>query len=140
LGDIPAEAYLREGLTADLITRAPLHRAWRRPRGYDQSLSLAHDSARRLGLRFLLYAVKRVRATEPQTQLGSVDRLGTVADAFTLTSSSATTRIEHRRVLLIDDVIATGSAPDAIAAALAEAGPAATYRLAPSRPDGASIS
>jgi ComF family protein len=135
LGEMLAEAYRREGLIADLVTHVPLHSAHRRQRGYDQSRLLAREAARRLGLPFLPDAVKRVRATEPQTHLQGDQRITNVAQAFALTDASVVERIKDRRVLLIDDVTATGSALDATAAALAEARPAVIIGLALSRPN-----
>jgi ComF family protein len=135
LGEMLAVAYKREGLTADLVTHVPLHIKRRRQRGYDQSQLLAREMARRLGLPFLPDIVKRVRATEPQTSLQGDQRIVNVAQAFALTNSNAVERVKNGRILLIDDVTATGGTLDATAAALAEAGPAAIIGLALSRPN-----
>ena len=140
LGEILAEAYKRERLTAELVTHVPLHSARRRQRGYDQSHLLARETARRLGLPFLPDAVKRVRATEPQTHLKGDERVTNVAQAFALSNAAIVARVKDRRILLIDDVTATGSTLDATAAALAEARPAAIIGLALSRPNSNSFS
>jgi ComF family protein len=140
LGEMLAEAYKREGLTADLVTHVPLHATRRRQRGYDQSQLLAREMARRLGLPFLPDAVKRVRATEPQTSLQGNQRSANVANAFLLADNSMIERIKDRRILLLDDVTATGNTLDATAAALAEARPSAIYGLALSRPNSNSFS
>lgn len=140
LGAMLAEAYKREGLAADLVTHVPLHSKRRRQRGYDQSQLLAREMARRLGLSFMPDAVKRVRATQPQTQLDGADRVTNVAQAFALSNVVIVARIKGMRILLIDDVTATGSTLDATAAALAEARPAAILGLALSRPNGATFS
>ena len=134
LGEMLAEAYKHEGLTADLVTHVPLHTKRRRQRGYDQSQLLARETAQRLSLPFLPDAVKRVRATEPQTHLQGDQRIINVAQAFALANATVIPRIKDRRILLIDDVSATGSTLDATAAALAEARPSAIYGLALSRP------
>lgn len=134
LGELLTEAYKRERLVADFVTHVPLHSARRRQRGYDQSQLLARETARRLGLPFLPNVIKRVRATEPQTSLGGAERITNVAQAFGLTDAKIITRIKDQRILLIDDVTATGSTLDATAA-LAEAGPAAITGLALSRPN-----
>ncbi|HEY7021923.1 MAG TPA: double zinc ribbon domain-containing protein [Ktedonobacterales bacterium] len=140
LSEMLAGAYHREGLTADLVTHVPLHATRRRQRGYDQSQLLARETARRLSLPFLPDAVKRVRATEPQTSLQGDQRIVNVAQAFALANASVVERIKDRRILLIDDVTATGSTLDATTAALAEAGAAAIIGLALSRPNGNTIS
>jgi ComF family protein len=137
LSGMLAEAYRREGLAADLVTHLPLHSARRRQRGYDQFLLLARETARRLGLPFLPSVVKRVRATEAQTHLQGDQRITNVTQAFALAHAAFVSRIKERRVLLIDEVTATGSPLDATAAALAEADPAAIIGLALSRPNGA---
>jgi len=135
-GALLAAAYKREGLAADLVTHVPLHSKRRRQRGYDQAHLLTRATARRLGLPFLPDAARRVRATEPQTQLQGVERITNVAQAFALTNVSSIERLKDRRILLIDDVTATGSTLDATAAALAEERPAAIIGLALSRPAG----
>jgi ComF family protein len=137
-----AEAYRREALSADLVTHVPLHATRRRQRGYDQAQAqvLARATARRLGLPFLPSGVRRVRATEAQTHLQGDERITNVAQAFALANSAVIERIKDRRVLLIDDVTATGSTLDATAAALVEAQPAAIYGFALSRPDDATKS
>jgi len=140
LSDLLAEAYRREGLSADLVTHVPLHATRRRQRGYDQAQLLARATARRLSLPFLPGIVRRVRATEAQTHLQGDERVTNVAQAFALANSAVIVRIKDRRILLIDDVTATGSTLDATAAALVEAQTAAIYGLALSRPDDATKS
>jgi ComF family protein len=127
-------------LSADLVTHVPLHATRRRQRGYDQAQLLACAMARRLGLPFLPSGVRRVRATEAQTHLQGDERITNVAQAFELANSAVIERIKDRRILLIDDVIATDSTLDATAAALVEAQPAAIYGFALSRPDDATKS
>jgi ComF family protein len=134
LAEMLAEAYRREDMAVDLVTHVPLHSARRRQRGYDQSQLSAREAARRLGPPFLPDGVKRVRATEPQTNLQGDQRI-IVAHAFALTDTNMVERIKDRRVLLIDDVTATGSTLNATAAALTEARPVAIYGLALSRPN-----
>lgn len=140
LGKMLADAYTRERLDADLVTHVPLHTKRRRERGYDQSQLLARELARRLNLPLLPDAVQRVRATEPQTHLQGEQRIANVAGAFTLANPSVIERAKDRRILLIDDVTATGSTLDATAAALAEAHPAAILGLALSRPNTSALS
>ncbi len=136
-----AEAYKRERLTADLVTHVPLHAARRRQRGYDQSQLLAREMARQLGLPFLPDAVKRVRATRAANTSGRRRPCHQRrASLRARRRQDYRRRIKDRRILLIDDVTATGSTLDATAAALAEARPAAIIGLALSRPNGASFS
>jgi ComF family protein len=140
LSKLLVSAYKHDGLAADQVTHVPLHSARRRQRVYDQSQLLAREAARRLGLPFLPDAVKRVRATEPQTSLQGNQRILNVAQALALANVAVIPRVKNRRILLIDDVTATGSTLDATAAALAEGVPAAIIGLALSRPNGNSIS
>jgi ComF family protein len=133
LGAMLTEVYRREGLAADLVTHVPLHVSRRRQRGYDQSQLLAHEMSRQLGLVFLPSVIKRTRATEAQTHLQGDERITNVAGAFALANASVIERVKSRRILLIDDVTATGSTLDATAA-LAQARPAAIYGRALSRP------
>ena len=67
----------------------------------------------------------RVRATSQQAQLSGAERLSNVKDAFV-----ASDDVKGLSVLLIDDVVTTGSTLGACASALRERGAGPIYGIA----------
>jgi ComF family protein len=103
----------------ELIVPVPLHRSRERERSYNQAELIARGFANDVGAVPLSRALKRVRATEPLARGTSKEqRKVIVAGAF----KGNPTLVDHRRVVLIDDVVTTGATLDACAAALLEAG------------------
>ncbi len=104
---------------ADVITPVPLHR-WRLlRRRYNQSAVLAHYLARRKPGAVRPDLLIRHRATPPQGHRNASDRGRNVRNAFSVRPRS---RIEGRRVLLIDDVYTTGATVSECARTLIRAG------------------
>jgi ComF family protein len=96
----------------------PLHRARLRQRGYDQALELAKPLARALHLPLLPDALRRVRATTPQSELDAARRKGNLRGAFTVAPDARL----PAHVALVDDVMTTGATLHAAARALRRAG------------------
>ncbi|HMB52471.1 MAG TPA: phosphoribosyltransferase family protein, partial [Thermoanaerobaculia bacterium] len=118
-------------LDSHLVCAVPLH-PWRRlRRGYNQAERLARPLAARLGLPYAT-ALRRRRATPPQTALSRDDRRRNVAGAFAVARRGAG-RVAGRRVLLVDDVATTGATLDAAARALRAAGARRVVALAAAR-------
>lgn len=103
----------------DAIVPVPLHwwRRWRR--GFNQSELLARGLAKRTGLP-VIDALRRVRATAVQASLSNRGRRRNVTGAFAARRAAA--RLTGKRVLLIDDVMTTGSTAAACAQVLKRAG------------------
>jgi ComF family protein len=100
-----------------LVVPVPLHSARARLRGFDQGRALARPLARLLRTEYR-DALTRVRDTPAQVGLGAVERERNVAGAFQWSSSER----PPARVLLVDDVVTTGSTLRACAAAARAAG------------------
>ena len=103
----------------DLVLGVPQHPARRRERGYDQAGLLAAATAGILGSPWLEGGLRRVRPTRPQARLGSQARRANLAGAFSAVEPRA---LERRNILLVDDVITTGSTMEACLETLAGCG------------------
>jgi ComF family protein len=114
-----AESSLRD-FKADVVMPIPLHwwRQWRR--GYNQSEALARALAARLRLPCRPRWLRRVRATAMQTQqTSSSGRRENVRGAFAVRRGVT---LSGKTVLLVDDVMTTGSTCHEAARALRQAG------------------
>jgi len=106
---------------ADLIVPVPLHRRrliWRR---FNQAQALADVIARLSGVPLDPFVISRTRATPSQVGMSRRQRAENVHGAFTV-PEGARIRIEGRRLLLVDDVLTTGSTLNAAARVLLRAG------------------
>jgi ComF family protein len=115
----------------DLVTPVPLH--WRRQwqRGFNQSELLARAVAQHRGIP-VVRALRRARPTETQAGLSNTARRRNVASAFRCGRGAI---VAGRRVLLIDDVMTTGSTAAACARVLKQAGAARVVLLTVARVD-----
>lgn len=90
----------------DLIVPIPITKRRMRQRGYNQSLEIAKGISALTGLPVICNAVKRINFSDSQTRKSGMERKENVKDAFRLVSSL---EIDDRHVLIIDDVVTTGS-------------------------------
>lgn len=103
----------------DLITWAPLSR-WRRfSRGYDQAQLLAQEAAALYGTQ-PVRLLDKVRHTRPQSSLPSSARKENARGAYHLSPKAPS--VLGLEILLVDDVITTGSTLSACAGVLLAAG------------------
>lgn len=110
----------------DLIVPVPLHRKRLRERGFNQAILVGELLAKEWRLPLLRAALRRTRPTVPQVGLSSAERRENVRGAFEVVDPS---RIEGRRVLLLDDVCTTGSTLAECARALKRARAAAVVTV-----------
>ena len=105
-------------LGAEVVVPVPLHwrRRWRR--GYNQSEALARPLAARLGLPCRASWLRRVRHTPEQTSQTAAGRRDNVRGAFRARGAE----LRGRTILLVDDVMTTGSTAAEAARTLREAG------------------
>ncbi|HBG08045.1 MAG: amidophosphoribosyltransferase [Geobacteraceae bacterium GWC2_58_44] len=114
----------------DLIIPVPLHRRRLRQRGYNQSQLIGAVLEKKWGVPMEIANLRRVRWTEPQTTLDARDRVSNVSGAFAVRDPK---RLEGKRVLLVDDVLTTGSTMRACVEALREAKVAALFAVTVAR-------
>jgi ComF family protein len=104
-----------------LLIPVPLHRGRLWQRGFNQSAIIASELARRTGLDSNAIALRRVKRTPPLKGMSEQQRRRAVAGAFKVGDGAA---VAGRTVVLVDDVLTTGSTANACARALRRAGAA----------------
>jgi len=104
-----------------LLVPVPLHRGRLWQRGFNQSAIVARELSRLTGLRSDAFALKRIKRTPPLKGLSLQQRRRVVAGAFKVGDRSA---VVGRTVVLVDDVLTTGSTANACARELRRAGAA----------------
>ncbi|MDA8428832.1 MAG: ComF family protein [Geobacteraceae bacterium] len=104
---------------SDLIVPVPLHRKRLRSRGFNQAVLLGELFSRHWEMPLDRHNLRRIRWTEPQVNLSASDRRANVKGAFFIQNPDA---IHGRRVLLVDDVLTTGSTVEECAVMLKNAG------------------
>jgi ComF family protein len=123
LGDLMAQSCPRE-LSVDLLMPVPLHPDRLREREFNQALLLADRLNRRLRLPLVHDNLIRLRRTPPQTTLRRSARRKNLRRSFTVLRPES---IEDRRILLVDDVMTTGTTVNECAKALRKAGAGDVY-------------
>ena len=125
VGELMAEHLESARLAPDLIVPVPLHGRRERERGYNQAMLLAREVSKRTGLP-VEEALRRTEDTPPQVSMVGLDkRRANIEGAFECVGD-----VRGRRVLLVDDVVTTGSTMGACAAPLKAAGASKVWGLA----------
>lgn len=99
----------------DIVVPVPLHKKRFAERGFNQAAAIGSSLARYAGIPFADRLLERVRDTPHQATLDRAGRLENVAEAFQLKDP---VRIQGVSVLLVDDVLTTGSTLQECARAL----------------------
>jgi ComF family protein len=105
----------------DLVVPVPLHRKKLSSRGFNQAVLLGEILSQRLQIPLDRRNLRRIRWTEPQVNLAAGDRRENVKGAFAVRDSALVT---GRRMLLVDDVLTTGSTAEECARVLKASGAA----------------
>ena len=122
LADIPGP----RPVPGEVIVPVPLHPRRERTRGYNQSELLARTVGKRMGLPVRPGIVRRVRNTPPQVSIENYEeRRSNIEGSFACPAG-----LSGESVLLMDDVVTTGSTMSACAAALKAAGARSVWGLA----------
>ncbi len=116
LGRAAGRRWSRAGVGGEVVVPVPIHTERLRDRGYDQATLLARVAASELGLP-TVPALQRAVATTAQYHLGRAGRAANVGHAFECRREHARA-VRGRHVLLLDDIVTTGSTLSACARAL----------------------
>ena len=114
----------------DLIVPVPLSKTRIRERGYNQALVLARPLGWKMEIPVQENLLVRHRDTKPQVGLSLAEREQNLQDAFRTKDSGC---IAGKNILIVDDVITSGSTMNACAKAFHEAGAGAVYGVSLAR-------
>ncbi len=118
-----AGSHFFEGI--DVVTAVPLHRSKLAHRGYNQSEYLARGIADRLGIPYV-EALNAVKPHSTQTHKGALERWQNIQGNYALKNDAS--HLSGKHILLVDDVITTGSTLT-VCASLLKSIPGATISL-----------
>jgi ComF family protein len=103
----------------DLIIPVPLHSAKKRMRGFNQSETISAGIAEVTGLPVDIVSLARITGSATQTRRSRYERWTNVEGIFSITDHE---KIRGRHILLVDDVITTGSTVESCTNELLKAG------------------
>ena len=103
----------------NIIVPVPLHSKRKRERGFNQSLLLAKEIGKLYGSEISAENLTRNRTAVPQTELPRLGRMKNVIGIFSVNDES---KFMGKSILLIDDVLTTGSTVNECSGVLLEAG------------------
>lgn len=117
LGRIAGEQLIENEIfkTVDIIVPVPLHNKRMRQRGYNQSAYFAEGLATKLDALVGENNLVRLSATETQTHKSRFARFENMQEVFSVKNAEI---LKNKHVLLVDDIITTGSTLEACAVQL----------------------
>ncbi len=112
LGNIAGEQLGKNPVfsSVDVIIPVPLHKSRLRKRGYNQSACFAEGLSEKLNIPVDENSLLRVRATQTQTHRSRFSRFENMQEVFALANTDT---LINKHVLLVDDVVTTGSTLEA---------------------------
>jgi len=90
----------------DIVIPIPIYKTRKRARGYNQAELLAKELAKGLNASYDFKTLVKTRDTRPQSQLSSLERRSNLKASFRLENGE---KLRGKRILLVDDVLTTGS-------------------------------
>jgi ComF family protein len=106
---------------ADILIPVPLHRRKLVSRRFNQAMALAEAISNETQLPVQPFYLARVKATRPQVGLSKVQRAENVQGAFRV-CEGAELHLKGKRVILVDDVLTSGSTLNAASRVLLRGG------------------
>ncbi len=111
------EVYKRENLSCDIITFVPMSDKKLKKREYNQAELLANSLSKLIGVE-VVDCVSKIKETENQANLTFKERVSNLKGAFRVDKKL----VKGKSVLLVDDVLTTGSTVGVIGEALKRSG------------------
>jgi len=114
LGTIAGEQLLQTQIFSniDAIIPVPLHKSRMRERGYNQSTHFAQGLSQKLNAPVVERQLVRAVKTSTQTHKNRFERFANMQQVFTVTKPET---LREKHVLLVDDIVTTGSTLEACA-------------------------
>jgi len=94
----------------DMIVPMPMHKTKEKKRGYNQATCIGVGLSDVLGIPLKTDGIQKMKATETQTKKDRAARWLNTSDVFQVCDKHI---FEHKRILLIDDVVTTGASLEA---------------------------
>lgn len=120
LGILMANKFLGLSILSeiDYIMPAPMHKARKNKRGFDQSEILARQASKIFNIKLALNFAIRTKNTDKQSTLKPNERKDNVWQAFKVVNPNLT---ENKSFLIVDDIYTTGSTLNELSRTLIEA-------------------
>ncbi len=125
------DTYNQNHLDAEIVIPVPLSYKREKQRGYNQALLLAKSLAEKLKLPLADDVVLKVVDNKQQSSLSARERRENVKGVYNLQNASI---VKGKKVLLVDDILTTGSTLSEISRLLKKAGASAVYGLVVASP------
>ena len=118
LAEYLAITYFKNMFAPDVITYVPMTEKAKRKRGYNQSEMLAKELSKRVNVEVVDCLVK-IKETKRQAKLNKAQRMKNLQGAFRVVDRKL---VKNKRVLLVDDVLTTGTTVNTVSEKLLKAG------------------
>jgi ComF family protein len=92
----------------DIIIPVPISYQRYKQRGYNQSLLLAKEISKNVGLKLMPNVLKKSKNTVAQSTLNREERIANIENVYSINKKQLD-KIENKKVLILDDIYTTGS-------------------------------
>lgn len=132
VGKFMGDKYKKMEWEVDAVIPVPLHHDRLHERGFNQSYLLSREIGRECSIDVADKALIRQRYTESQVPLSRFQRMSNVKGAFSVLDSSL---IGGKKILLVDDIMTTGSTLNECSSVLRKYGASSVYCLTAACPN-----
>lgn len=126
-----AEVYIKNNMNADIIVPVPISNKRQKERGYNQSELIAEHLSQKLHLPLVNDAVIKIKDNDRQMGLTIAKRRENVKGVYKPQNREI---VKGKKVLLVDDILTTGSTLSEVARQLKIAGASVVYGLVVASP------
>jgi ComF family protein len=125
LASFMTDKFNEAGFEVDFIMPVPVGHQRAKERGYNQAALLAREVSITVGIEYA-DILERIKDTPTQAKLTQEERRHNLDGAFVVTDK---TKVKGKNILVVDDIMTTGSTCDEIAKTLLKAGSKAVFVL-----------